>query len=88
MPLREELEGLLRNGTFKPINTSDVPKGAKIFGSRFVDEIKKAAHGLRKKSRLVSQNYADEVATMIATKAPTIQRFSQRAALSVAASIP
>lgn len=77
-PRQEELEGLLRNGTFKPIDSKYMPQGARVFGSRFVDEIKKAAHGLRNNSRWVSQNYSDEVSTMIATKAPSIQSFSQR----------
>lgn len=36
-PRREELEGLLRNGTLNPIDIADVPEGARVFGSRFVD---------------------------------------------------
>lgn len=87
-PRRAELEGLMNNGTFKVIDEFDVPEGARIFGARFVDEIKRAGVGLRKKSRLVLQNYADEEAATTATKAPTVQRLSQRAALSVAASEP
>lgn len=84
-PRQKELEGLLHNGTFKPIDAKDIPQRAPIFGSRFVHEIKKAAHGLRKKSRLVSQKNSDAFATMIATKSCTIQRFSQRTALSIVA---
>ena len=85
---KDELVGLLEGGTFKPVKESTVPPSSRIFGSRFVDELKKVGNGLRKKSRLVAQNYADDDATSISTKAPTIQRFSQRVALSVAASIP
>lgn len=43
---------------------------------------------MRKKSRPVAQNFGDEDASGIATKAPTIQRFSQRILLFLAASIP
>lgn len=43
---------------------------------------------MRRKSRLVAQNYCDEDAGIIPTKAPTIQRFSQRILLSLTASIP
>lgn len=42
---------------------------------------------VKKTSRLVAQNYSDEDATILATKAPTVQRFSQLAALSIAAYI-
>lgn len=52
-PRRDELEGLLKNGTFKPRDMAEVPQGAGVFGSRFADEIKKLTHGLRKKSSLV-----------------------------------
>lgn len=83
---RDELNGLVQNGTFRPIKRSDVPNGSRIFNARFVDEIKRAGEGLRKKSRLVSQSYSDEEATTIPTKAPTVQRLSQRTALSIAAS--
>ena len=87
-PRRDELDGLLKDGTFVPVKLSNVPESSRIFGSRFVDEIKKVGKGLRKKSRLVAQNYADNDAASIATKAPTVQRFSQRVALSIAASLP
>ena len=87
-PRKDELSGLLRDGTFKPIRLTDIPTTARIFGSRFVDELKKVGDRLRKKSRLVAQNYADDGAASIATKAPTVQRFSQRVALSLAASMP
>lgn len=43
---------------------------------------------LKKKSRLVAHNYADDGACSVATKSPIVQLFSQRFALSIAASIP
>lgn len=69
------------NGTFKPLQRSEVPEGARIFGGRFVDEIKKAAEGHHKKSRFVSKNYSDDMEASISMKAPTVQRYSQRTAL-------
>lgn len=87
-PHRDELNRLLKNGTFKPIHAFNVPKSSRILNARFVDEIKKAGKGLRKKSRFVAQNYADGGASYIPTKAPTVQRYSPRTALSVAASDP
>lgn len=83
-----ELNGLLGDGTFKPIHISKLKGNPRIFGCRFVDELKKVGSELKKKSRLVAQNYSDHDATEIGTKAPTIQRFSQRVALSIAASSP
>lgn len=64
------------------------PDGMQIFGSRFVDELKEASMGKVKKSRLVAQNYSDEVATRIATKAPIVKGSSQRLIRNLAASIP
>lgn len=49
-----ELKGLLDNGTFKPVPQSGIPSGARVFVSRFVDELKRAETGLRKNSRPVS----------------------------------
>lgn len=70
------------------MHLSDVPAGTRVFGSRFIDQVKGAGEMMRKKSRLVAQNYRDEDAGRIATKAPTIQRSSQRALLCLAASLP
>lgn len=53
----------------------------------FVGELKKADVGVLFNSRLVAQNYRYTDASEIATKAPTIQRFSQRLILSLVASI-
>ena len=35
-----EVTGLLEKGVFQPVNKSTIPKGIRIFQSRFVDEIK------------------------------------------------
>lgn len=55
-PRRAELEGLMENGTFKKVDKADIPNGARVFGARFVDEIKRTGTGLRKKSLLFPQN--------------------------------
>lgn len=84
----EELQGLLKNGTFEVMSEENIPIGTRVFGSKFVDQVKQAITGVRYKSRLVAQNYGDKDAATIATKAPTIQRFAQRLVLSIAASMP
>jgi hypothetical protein len=81
---RKEINGLLNSGVFTIANK--VPPGIRIFGSRFVDEIKHA--GTEKafeKSRLVVQGYNDQGKQEILTQAPTIQRSSQRILLCAAA---
>ena len=85
---KSELNGLINDGTFIPVHESTIRPTARIFNSRFVDELKKVGDQLKKKSRLVAQNYADIGATSIPTKAPTVQRFSQRIALCIAACLP
>ena len=39
---KSELDGLWKNGTFKIVKRSTVPAGSRIYGCRFVDEIKTA----------------------------------------------
>lgn len=85
---KDELEGLLKEGTFKAVSMSKVPEGMRVFISRFIDEITGAGEIMRNKSRLVSQNYGDEDATRISTKAPTVQRFYQMGFLCHGASLP
>lgn len=82
-PRTNELNGLIHNCTFKIVWLSSIPTDTRVFGSRFVDEIKKASHGYRLKSRFVAQIYFDEGATSIATKAPTVKRLSQRLIMSI-----
>lgn len=85
---RYELEGLLKDGTFSPVAEIEVEVGTRIFGCRFIDELMKEGDRLKKKSRLVAHNYADDGATSIATKAPAVQLFSQRVALCIAVCLP
>lgn len=85
---KAELQGLINNGTFETANINDIPPNTRIFGSRFIDDLKKIGRRLKQKSRLVAQNYMDEEAAEMGTKAPTIQRFSQRLLIALAASIP
>lgn len=84
----EELRSLISNGTFEVTNRRDIPMGLRILGSRFIDELKKADNRLRRKSRLVAQNYNEADDARISTKAPTFQRYSQRLLVSLAASFP
>ena len=72
---KAELDGLLNDGTFVPVHESTLKTNTGIFGSRFIDELKKVGDKLKQKSRLIAQNYEDQGATTIATKAPTVQRF-------------
>ncbi|KAI0996514.1 hypothetical protein K3495_g11667 [Podosphaera aphanis] len=74
-----ELNGLLEREVFKILSRHNVPTNTRIFGSRFVDQIKN--EGTKKafeKSRLVVQAYNDADKKNILTQAPTIQRVSQR----------
>ena len=83
---QKELLGLLEKGVFQITNIQDVPPGARVFGSRFVDEIKaKGTDKAFEKSRLVVQAYNDDQKTTVLTQSPTIQRMSQRLLLCIAA---
>lgn len=85
---RKEISSLLGKGVFQLIQINDVPKGAKIFNSRLVDEVKgKETASPYEKSRLVIQAYNDKGKTSILTQSPTIQRMSQRALLALAPSL-
>lgn len=41
---KQELRGLLENGTFLPIPRQDIPENAPVFGSRFIEKVKKDDH--------------------------------------------
>lgn len=59
-----------------------------MFGSRFIGALKEVGEGMqKKKSRLVAQNYSDQDQTRLATRAPTVQRFSQLVITFLAASL-
>lgn len=51
--IKKELMGLLDEGTFERTDRRNIPGGTQVFGSRFIDEIKKAGESLRGKSRLL-----------------------------------
>lgn len=81
-----EWRGPVEAGTFVPTPKSQLPEGTRIFGSHFIDEIKRANGMKRRKSRLIAKIYSDVDASMIDTNAPSIQRFSKSLTLSLAAS--
>ena len=86
---KSEIDGLLMLETFNIVKRVNVPKGSRIYGSRWVDILKADVDGtVTEKSRLVAQNYRDRGATTIATKSPTIKRMGQRIALSLAPMMP
>lgn len=84
---REKLTGLVKNGTFILVPSSTNPEGTWIFGYWLMSQLKRAGNGIHWKSSLVAQNYTDRESTKIATKAPTVHRFSQRFRLSLPASL-
>lgn len=84
----EDIRVLIKDGTFNPVKTSDIPVNPRIFASRFVDALKRVGNGLRKKSILLAHKYSDEGSILIATTAPTVQSFSHRICLSLTFSIP
>jgi hypothetical protein len=83
---KQELAGLKERGVFEIVSRSCVPRGIRIYGMKWVDTTKSQDDGsVREKSRLVAQNYRDEHARDIPTKAPTISRMGERLALCFAA---
>jgi hypothetical protein len=81
---QKEVTGLIEKGVFRPVNPKEVPKGTRIFGSRFVDEMKNPGTKDEKpKSRLVVQAFNDEGKSAVLTQSPTIQRASQRCILCI-----
>lgn len=74
---KKEPQRLLLEVTFVKVRESLIDGRTRIFGSKFVDELKRMGDRLKKKSRPVAQIYADEKAATIATKAPQTKRFSQ-----------
>ena len=71
------------------MNERDIPTGARVFGSRFVDQIKnEGTEKAFEKSRLVVQAFNDSDKHEILTQAPTIQRASQRLIIALSLIIP
>jgi hypothetical protein len=82
----KEISGLLEKGVFEIIAQQDIPAGARVFGSRFVDNVKnEGTDKAFKKSRLVVQAYNDQQKSTVLTQSPTIQRISQRLILCITA---
>jgi hypothetical protein len=50
---KKEIDGLLNQNVFKIVDIRDIPKGERLFGSRFVDNIKQQNGIPYEKSRLV-----------------------------------
>ena len=70
---RKEINGLLNKSVFTVVDKESVPKGTRIFNSRFVDEIKHPGTDQAfEKSRLVVQAYNDQGKDLILTQSPTI----------------
>jgi len=79
---RAELNGLLEKQVFEVV-PKEAAQGKRIYGSRFVDEIKhQGTVDAREKSRLVVQGYNDRDHGLL-THAPTVQRASQRLAIAM-----
>lgn len=74
-------------GCFKWTSRNEESEGMRIFGSRFIDEIKRAEQGIQRKNRLVAQNCNDDGSMRIATKAPTVQGFYQRLLIALESSV-
>ena len=79
---KREVEGLLARNVLEVVKRSTVPKGMRIYGTRFVDVVKTVNGKTIEKSRLVAQNYRDKAATEISTKSPTISRMGIRMVLA------
>lgn len=86
--IRTELKGLVNNGTLLLVPVANVLAVIRIFGILFVDKLKKDYYVALFKSRLVARNYGDKDVAIGATKAPTVQRFSQRLMFAISTSYP
>jgi hypothetical protein len=85
---KKEINGLYEKGAFEFVDASEVPEGTRIFGSRFVDEIKHpGTDKAYEKSRLVIQAYNDPGKDLVLTQSPTVQRVSQRLILALAVTL-
>jgi hypothetical protein len=85
---RKEITDLLEKRVFELIIIDAVLKNARIFNSRFVDEIKHSdIADVYEKFRLMIQAYNDQNKTLMLIQSSTIQRMSQRIILVLAAFI-
>jgi hypothetical protein len=70
---QKELDGLIKRGVFEFVRNTDTPANARIFNSRFVDQIKlEGTSKAYEKSRLVIQAYKDDGKKTVLTQSPTI----------------
>ena len=83
---KKEITCLLEAGIFEIVDRKDVPKGTRIYGSRWVDTLKRGRDGQGvEKSRLIAHNYRDYRSRHIPTEAPTISKIGQGLALIIVA---
>ncbi|EED17254.1 hypothetical protein TSTA_023080 [Talaromyces stipitatus ATCC 10500] len=81
---RKEVTGLLERGIFIAVNREDILLDARIYGFRFVNEVKnKGTDKAFEKSWLVVQAYSDKDKEFVLTQLLTIQRSSQRLILCI-----
>ena len=85
---KKELKGLMDRNIFSIVDRSSVPKGTRIFGTRWVDALKTVDGKTFEKSRIVARNFRDKGAASVATKAPTVTRLGLRLALSLRTMFP
>lgn len=78
MERHTEIQGLIDIEPFEQVDERSLNSQCHIFGSRFMDEVKKGDGGIRLKSRLISKHYNEEASATIDTKEPTAQKFTQR----------
>lgn len=84
-----EVKGVLDENVFEIVDRTNIPRGCRIYGTRWVDSLKPKEDGsVLEKSRLVAQNYRDFSARNIPTKAPTISKMGERIALTIAVMHP
>ena len=82
-----EIQGLLARGTFVIVPSADAV-GHRVYGGRFVDEVKNAGTlQAYEKSRFVVQAYNDRDHGLL-THAPTVHRASQRLCVALCAQDP
>ena len=83
-----KLNNLLEKEIFEIMNKQDIPAEARVFNSRFVNQIKnKGTEKVFEKSRLIIQAFNNLGKYKILTQALTIQRVSQRLIIALTLTI-
>jgi hypothetical protein len=76
---QKKISRLMKKKIFRLVDSQEISTNARIFNSRFVDEIKNAdTKKAFEKSRLIVQAYNDLNKNLMLTQSLTIQRVSQR----------